>query len=72
MGKPPQTGFNTANENGNILVGLPDQIAVNDGSIVRTLAHNAAGSKGIGLSLALGNGVMVDHRIHIAAADQEA
>ena len=67
-----KAGFDAADENGHILVGLADQIAVDDGGVVGALAHNTAGGEGIGFPLVLGNGVVVHHGVHIAAGHQEA
>ena len=71
MSEPPQAGFDTANENGNIPIPLTDQIAVNHGGIIGPFTHDTAGSKGIILSSVLGDGIMVDHGIHITAGNQK-
>ena len=71
MGKAAQTGLDTANENGHILISLTDQIAVDDGGVVGPLTHDTAGGKGIGLAFVLGHGVVIDHGVHIAAGNQE-
>ena len=67
-----QSGLKASDEDGNILIGPADQIAVDDGGIVRPLAHHTAGGEGIGLALVLGDGVVVHHGIHIAAGHQKA
>ena len=72
MRKAAQGCFDAADEDGNILVGLADQIAIDHRGIIGPLAHFAAGGEGIGLAAVLGDGIMVDHGIHIAAADQKA
>ena len=72
VGQAAQAGLNAANENGHILVGLPDEIAVDDGGVVRALAHDAAGSEGVRLPAVPGDGIVVDHGVHVAAADQKA
>ena len=72
MRQPPQTGLDAANQNGHILVGLADEVAVDNGGIVRALAHHPAGGKGIGFPPVLGDGIMVYHAVHVAAADQKA
>ena len=66
-----QAGLDAADQNRHILIGLADQITVDHGGIVRTLAHDAAGGVGIGFAVMLGNGIMVDHGINVAAGDQE-
>ena len=63
---------NAADEDGNILVALTDQIAVDNGCVVRPFAHNAAGCKCIGFSFVFCDGVVVDHGVHIAAGYQES
>ena len=71
VGQAAQAGLNAANENGYILVGLPDEIAVDDGGVVRALAHDAAGSEGVRLPAVPGDGIVVDHGVHVAGAHQE-
>ena len=71
MPQSAQGRLNAADEDGDILVGLADQIAINDGGIVRTLAHNAAGGESVGLALVFRDGIMVDHGVHIAAGYQK-
>ena len=70
--QPPQAGLNAADEDGHIGVGLADQVAVAHRGVVRALAHDAAGGEGIGFPSALGDGVVIYHGVHIAAADQKA
>ena len=67
-----QTGFNSADENGYVFIGLPDQVTVHDGGIIRALSHDAAGGKGIGFPPMAGDGIVVHHGVHVAAADQKA
>ena len=72
MGKPAEAGLDAANEDGDVLIESADQIAVDHGGVVRALAHYAAGGKGIGLAAVLADGVVVYHRVHIAAGNQKA
>ena len=67
-----QAGLNAADDDGRVLVGLADQIAVDHRGVVGPLAHLAAGGVGIGLPAVLGDGIVVDHGVHIAAGNQEA
>ena len=46
VGQTAQAGLDAADENGYILVGLADEIAVDHGGVVRALAHDAAGGEG--------------------------
>ena len=39
---------------------------------VRPLSHHAAGREGIGLAVLFRDGVVVDHRVHVAAGDEKA
>ena len=71
MPQPAQTRLNTADEDGNVLVGLTDKVAVDRSGVVRAFAHDAAGGEGIGFPVVLGDGIVVDHRVHIAAGDQK-
>ena len=72
MPQPAKAGFNAADQNGNILVGLADQIAVNHSSIIGPLAHFAAGGEGVSFAAVLGDRIVIDHGVHIAAGNQEA
>ena len=72
MPQPAQTRLDAADEDGNVLVGLADEVAVDRGGVVRALAHDAAGGEGVGFPVVLGDGIVVDHGVHIAAGDQKA
>ena len=72
MPQPAQTCLNAADEDGNVLVGLTDKVAVDRGGVVRAFAHDAAGGEGIGFPAVLGDGIVVDHGVHIAAGNQKA
>ena len=72
MRQPSQTRLNAADEDGHVLVGLADKVAVDRGGVVRALAHDAAGGEGVGFPVVLGDGIVVDHGVHIAAGDQKA
>ena len=72
VAQPPQAGLDPADEDGNIPVGLADQVAVDNGGIVGPLAHDPAGSEGVRFASVLGDGVMVHHGIHIAAGNQKS
>ena len=71
VGKSAQAGFDTADDDGDFLIGLTDQIAVHNSGVVGSLAHHTAGSVGIGFAPVLGDGIVVHHGVHIAAGDQE-
>ena len=71
MGQTAQTGFDAADDNGNIMIDPANQIAIDHRGIVGPLAHDAAGGKGVVFAALLGDGVVIDHGIHIAAGDEE-
>ena len=72
MCHPAQAGFNPANDNGGILIGLADQISVNYRGMIRAFAHNAAGGVGIHASSLLGYRIVIDTAVHISGTDQKA
>jgi hypothetical protein len=72
VAQTPERGFDAADQNGNILVSLADQIAVAYGCIVRSFSDFAAGGIGIGFTAMLGDGIMVYHGVHVTAGYQKA
>ena len=52
-------------------VRLPDQVAVHDDRMVRAFAHFAAGAVGVHRPPVLRDGVVVDHRVHVAGRHEE-
>ena len=72
MGHAPQTGFNAADENGDILVHPADEITVHHRGIVRPLPNHPTRCKGIHLTVLFGHAIVVDHGVHVAAGDQKA
>ena len=71
MGKPPEARLNSADQDGNLLIGLADQVAVDYGSVVRALAHDPARGKCVRFPVVAGDGIVVHHGIHIAAGHQK-
>ena len=67
-----QAGLQPADEDGCVGIALTDQPAIGGHGIVRALAHHAAGGVIVHFAAALGHRVMADHRVHVAAHDQEA
>ena len=51
MSQPAQAGFDSAQYNGCFLIGLPDEIAVDDYGTIRALSHDASGGVGIPASV---------------------
>ena len=72
MRKAAKACLDAAENDRGMGVRLPDEVAVDHGGIVRTFSYHAAGGVSIGLTAVLADGVVIDHGIHIAAADQEA
>ncbi len=66
VGNAPQRAFDTAQNNGHILVGFTAALAVDDGRAVGALAtHVARGVGVVGADLAVSR-ITVDHRVHVA------
>ena len=72
VGKAAKACFDAAHNDGLVGVRAADEVAVNDGGVVRPLAHDAAGGKGVGLAALFGDGIVVHHGVHIAAHHQKA
>ena len=72
MREPPKACLNAADDDGGFFVALADQIAVDRHSVVRALSHEAAGRVCVSFSVMAGDGIVVHHRVHVAAADQKA
>ena len=72
MRKPAQACLDAADDDGLAAVGTADEVAVDRHSVIGPLAHHAAGGIGVLLSVGLGDGIVVDHRVHIAAHDEKA
>lgn len=72
MRKPSQACLDAADDDGLAAVGAADEVAVDRHGVIGPLAHHAAGGIGVLLSVGLGDGVVVDHRVHIAAHDKKA
>ena len=66
MSQPPQAGFNPSQNNGRMLVRPADQVAINYCGIIRPLPHLPARRVSILAPPLFGDGVMVDHGVHIA------
>ena len=70
--KPAKARLNAADDDGLAAVSAADEVAVDRHGVVGPLAHDAAGGIGVGLPVGLGDGIVVDHRVHIAAHDEKA
>ena len=72
VGQPPETGLHAADEDGHVLVGLADQVAVDHRGVVGPLARDPAGGVGVHFPVVLEDGVVVHHGVHVPAHDQKA
>lgn len=71
--KPPQTGFNAANENRNLLsICFPNSIAIDNGSMVGTKTGFSSGGIKVGVPAFFCCSIMIDHRINISCRNQKA
>ncbi len=71
MSQSAKAGLDAANNNGHGLIGTANQIAVDHRGIVRPFSHDAAGGKGISIATPFGDGIVIDHGIHVPAGDDK-
>src|SRR5699024_550146 len=71
VGEAPQRGLQPADDDGGVRIQLPQLAGVDDGGAVGAAARLAAGGVGVVAALALGSGVVGDHRVNVAAGDQK-
>ena len=57
---------------GRMPVALADEVAVDDRCVIRALSADAAGGEGVGSAMVMGDGIVVDHGVHIAAGNEKA
>ena len=72
MGQPPQRSLDPAQDNGGILIGLPDQITVNCHSPIRSETHFSSRRISVGFPVLSGHCIVVDHGIHISGRHQKS
>ena len=53
-------------------VALADEVTVDDRCVIRALSADTAGGEGVGFSMVMGDGIVVDHGVHIAAGNEKA
>ena len=68
----PQARLDAADDDGLVLEGAADEVAVDRDGAVGTCARASAGGVGVLVAWLLVDGVVVHHRVHVAAADQKA
>ena len=66
MRQSAQAGLNAADNDRRVLVGLPEQITIDNGRVIRPFSHHAARRKRIRRAPFLGHRIVIHHRIHIA------
>ena len=64
--------LDAAQHDGHVLVRATDEVAIDHVRVVGAQTHLAAGGVEVLGATVLGHGVVVDHRVHVAAADQKA
>ena len=67
----PQARLDAAHDDGRLLEGAADEVGVHDRRVVGTQARLAAGGIRVAAALLLGDGVVVDHRVHVARRHEE-
>jgi len=72
VGKAPQGGFQTAQDDRQIRVSFLGQFGVHGGAAVRAGTALAAGRIFVLGAGDLGHGIVADHAVHVAAANEEA
>ena len=72
MPQAAETCLNAADEDGRMPVALADEVAVDDRRVIRALPADTAGGKGVGLPMVMGNSIVIDHGVHIAAGNEKA
>ena len=70
--KPAKTCLYSTDDHRNILVGMPDQIAIYNGGVIGSLSHNTTGRISIDLTFLFGNIIVIHHRIHISCRYQKS
>ena len=71
MRNAPQTGFNAANNDGDIAIGFLQPLAVDRNGPVRALARYVAGCVGVIIATLPVSGVVVNHGVHVSRRDAE-
>ena len=72
VAEPAKGSLNSADDDGRALVGLPDQVAVDNNCIIGPFADSAAGGIGVLMASLFCHCIMVDHGVHVAGGDEKA
>ena len=70
--KAAEACLDAADDDRGLFIRPADEVAVDGHGVVRPLSHHAAGREGVGLAVLFRDGVVVDHRVHVAAGDEKA
>jgi hypothetical protein len=71
MGNATQAGFDAADHDRRVGIGLAAALAVDNHRPIRALAAFVVGGVGVVMAQASVGGVAIDHRIHVAGSDSE-
>ena len=72
MGKASKRCLDAAQYDRRVLVCAPDEVAIDHVGMVWALAHDSTRSVEVFGPVVLGDSVVQDHRVHVAAADEKA
>ena len=71
VGEAAQARLDAAQDDGRILEGAADEVAVHDGRMVGPKPHAPSRRVGVGAAVLPRHGVVVDHGVHVARRDEE-
>ena len=72
VGQAAQARLDASDDEGRVLVGAADQVAVDRDRVVGARARDAAGGVGVRVPAVLSDRVMVDHGVHVAGGHKKA
>ena len=72
MGQAAQARLDAADDDGDVLKRLADEVAVDRDGTIGTAPLLATRGIGVGVAAVLGHRIVVDHGVHVAGADEKA
>ena len=72
VGQTAQARLDAADDDGNVLERLADEVAVDRDGTIGTAPLLATRGIGVGVAAVLGHRIVVDHGVHVAGADEKA
>ena len=72
MGQTAQARLDAADDDGDVLKRLADEVAVDRDGTIGTAPLLATRGIGVGVAAVLGHRIVVDHGVHVAGADEKA